>query len=1140
MNTQSNHFKSFLMSKNYTKGKLLLPVLMAGVATTAALAVQPPQKVAEVRLPDSYASFFPSMSETKTPALTEKSMYRNPQMRISDASNIYGSLYYFQGSALQQGFYRINPSPAPTFMWADSYTAEWSMPMTGGWLRNGKLCGVNAMNFMGGLLAYGQVTIDFNTGKVESFTPLTVSAESVDNVYITTAYRDIDDCVYGYGHINDGNAYGFKRADADNIDTSAPVREVDFNEMCTAFCYNVQDDLFYGVTTGGEFVSVNADGVQTPIFALNIPNLSSTVTGMVYSPKDDAYIFNAYFKDRSSAIYSIDAKAKTCTKLYDCTSGEEYIFMVCTADNVDSDAPAKAIFSGSDFVGSSLDGSISYTVAGKTASGNPLSGSLDWKLYDNGVAVKSGTTTPGSTLKIDLAGLAKGKHTFALALGKDGKWSLPEVKSFWVGADNPNAPTNVKLTETTVTWDASTGSMHGGFVDESAITYTVTLNGEKIAETSELSCTVTLPQGQPYKSYTAKVTATAEGMSSEPAESNYINYGDPLTIPAEGSLHFRPEEYEFTMFEAIDIDGKTDSEGNTRNWHFSETMGFPSFASGADGDDMLIFPPIRFDNTQKAYSFQMEAGLISDIDDTGTIEVLIGKEPTVEAMTRTVIKPTQLHYMRGVIMTEFFSVSEAGTYYLAVRTKTNDVAFHISDMDIALTNRDADVPQTVGDLEATAGANGALKANVTFTMPSQTVNGKTIDADTELTATVISREFVIDKPFDGEVYYTKTVTGKPGEVINTEIETKQNYNTIGVSCSLDNRSGVEATTNLYTGVVKPYTVQNLKATVSEDNMSAHLTWTPPVRGGQEGAIGDSFFYSAWYYADGWQFLDGVGYDVCEVTIPLEAGAPQNSYILGVMAMNAAGQSDYIAQTGVVIGTPYDLPMVETLATGEPDCWPIAIQRPSADYDGTYWMADDPATVSPLFANNTGIAYIGYIGQEGVSSAKSRLSLPKFSTVGRKDVKMSLTYWGGNYGAQFSLLSNVYGAEAPSAIGSFPMGAKGWVTNSLDLPAELNDLQWVELLLDTTFPNNNTFALFSGYSITGVSGIEGVGADGEGRIYTANSMLNILGMAGEALTVTDLQGRVIISEPNLGDIAGYLLAPGTYIVKAGAKTVKVII
>ena len=180
-------------------------------------------------------------------------------------------------------------------------------------------------------------------------------------------------------------------------------------------------------------------------------------------------------------------------------------------------------------------------------------------------------------------------------------------------------------------------------------------------------------------------------------------------------------------------------------------MGFPSFASGADGIDLLVFPPIMFDNTEKAYQFQMEAGLISDIDNTGTIEILIGREPNLQAMTRVVIPPTRLYHMRGVIMTDYFSVPEAGTYYIGVLTHTNKVAFHISDMDIMLTSRDADVPMTVSaTLRRPRGENGALTATVSFTMPSQTVGGKEIDANSEITATVTSREFVLDKPYEGE------------------------------------------------------------------------------------------------------------------------------------------------------------------------------------------------------------------------------------------------------------------------------------------------------------------------------------------------------------------------------------------------------
>jgi len=1128
------------MNMNHVKDSMLALVLLA-VPAASAIAATPPRKGQAVKLPQSYSRFLPSEAAGSNALTTEKPMFRNPAMKLSESSGIYGSLYYFTGTSLQQGFYRINPTPAPTFMWTDEYTADWSMPMSGGWIRNGKLCGLNSIKFMGGLLGYGQVVLDLNTGKVESFKQLTVSAEDYsNNIYITTAYRDLDDRVYGYGNIGDGSIYSFKSADAEDIDTTVPLQEVDFSEVCTALCYNIHDDLFYGVTTGGDFVSVDAKGEQTTIMHLDIPNLSSTVTGIVYSPTDDAYIFNAYMKGNTSAMYSIDAGRKTCTKLYDCTSGEEYMFMVCTVDNVSPDAPGKSSFVSSGFSGADLSGSVTFSIAGKTAGGGAVSGELDYKLYVDGTVAKTGTTRPGANLEIQISDLTNGMHTFALITGKDDKWSLPVVTKFWIGADYPNPPTDVVLTENSVSWTASSGSRNGGYVDSSAIMYTVSLNGNKIAETSDLSCPVTLPTGKPYTSYTATVTASVMGMQSEPAVSNYVNYGDPLTVPAEGSLHFRPEEYEFSLFQAIDIDGETDSEGNPRNWHFSETMGFPSFASGADGDDMLVFPPINFDNTRKAYSFQMEAGLIRDIDDTGTIEVLIGKEPNVESMTRTVIPATRLYHMRGVIMTEFFSVPEPGTYYLAVRTHSNQVAFHISDMDIAITDREADVPQSVSGLTATPGENGALKAHVKFTMPRETVSGKTIDPEAELTATVVSREYIINKPFEGKVYYTKTVTGKPGQTIDTDIDTKQNKNTIGVSCSYENRTGVEATTDIYTGLVKPYTVQNLKATASSDNMSAHLTWTPPVEGGEPGPIGDSFYYSAWFYNDGWQFLDGVGYDVCEVDIPVEDGAPQNAYILGIMAMNDAGQSDYIAQTAAVVGTPYTLPMNETMATGEPDYWPLMIQRPDESYLGVDWTIDDPAVISALFANSSGIANIGYIGQEGVKSAKGRLSLPKFSTVGQTDVKISLTYWGGVYSTQFTLLSNVYGSDAPSAIGSFPKDNKGWVTNTLELPAELNGLKWVELLLDSTFPDVNTFAIFSSYSITGVSGIEGVEAGGEGCIYAANGMVNILGMGGKQLTITDLSGRVVLSVPELGDIAGYALAPGAYIVTTGNKSQKILL
>lgn len=1122
------------------KKKWLLPLMITGAAISSQGAPAPVKSEA-VPLPENYTRFFPALDGTAgpvSPSLQTQPAFRSPTMKLTSNSDVYGYLYYFTGNKLDQGFYRINPTPGPTHLWTDSYTADWSMSMTGGWLRNGKLCGINTMIFMGGMLGYGQIEVDIKTGEILDFRQLTVASDDFTNIYLSTAYRDLNDRVYGYGNAKDDTAYAFKSAPADNIDESEVVKEIPYEEMCVGLCYNVQDDMFYGVTTEGKFVSVSPEGEQTVIMPLNIRDFVPTVTGLVYSPRDNAYIYNAYLDGRKSAMYAIDPDAKTCTKLYDNLSGEEYTYMVCTADNASEEAPARVTAGNIDFKQASPDGSVSFTMPGRTAADQPLAGTLDWKIYVDGVVVKTGTATAGSPVTADLQGIANGMRTFAIAAGKDGKWSVPVTVRKWIGSDYPKAPSNVTLSTDKATWDAPVESEHGGYVDFNAITYTVSLNGEKIAETAATECAVTLPTDNPYTSYQVQVTAKADNKVSEPAMSNFITYGAPLEVPETGSLHFRPEEEETPMFQFVDIDGKLDSEGNPRNWHFSTTMGFPSFASGADGEDLLIFPPIKFDNTSKAYRYEMEAGLIQDIDTTGTIEVLIGKEPTIESMTKVIIPPTHLMRMGGVIMTEFFSVPEPGTYYIGVLTHTNKVAMHISDMDIKLTDRSADVPETVSELTAKADPTGKCKAIATFRMPEKTLSGAAIPADTELTATITSRKYVPYKPYEGEVKATATVKGRPGEVVTGEVESWQGYNTIGVSVSMNEATGVEATTWLYTGLVRPYTVNNFKAEVSEDNMSIRLSWDPPTEGEEAGIIGDSFLYTVWYYNSGWTFLADAGWDTNSYTVELDASNPQTILNVGVMAYNEAGQSDHIASASSMVGTPYTLPMNETLKNGDETYSPIAILRPDDSYNDTYWMVSDPADLHALFANESGWAYIGYVGTAGATSGKSRISLPKFSTDGKSDVKVTLNYWGGPYEASYKLLSDVYGSNGPEEVGTYPNG-DGWISNTLSLPAKLNGLKWVQLMIDSYYPDSNSFAMISGYSISGASGVEGVDADGE-KIFATPGMIHVAGLAGEALVISDLSGRVVASRAELDDLCGFAVAPGTYVVKAGKVSRKLIV
>lgn len=1087
------------------------------------------------RLPEGYASFF---RETAAPAMTSLPApppFATPPLKAEAASGIYGYLFYFNGSNLQQGLYSIAPSTGATYLWSDYYTSN-SMPMMSGWLRNGTLNGLNAMSLMGGYLFYGQVEVDLLTGDVINWIQLR-NDNDVSNMYLTNAYRILDDRIYGYGPTADGYSYAFKTADADNIDTTEILKEVDIEEVCTALCYNVQDDMFYGVSYTGKFVKIDTKGNQTELFDLGITNLKSTISGIVYSASEKAYIFNAYMKNNSSAMYSIDPVAKKATKLMNCSSGQEYIFMVTTEVNADSDAPAKAVLDSYSFEKDALDGTATFSVADKTVGGDALSGQLNWKLLVDGESLTTGTTMAGTKQTITIPTVANGMHTFAFAAASDGNYSEPTVFTIWVGSDYPKAPENVMLTESDLTWDAVTEGVHGGYVDATALKYEITLNGEKVATTASTSCRITLPEGEPFTTYTAKVRAIADNKPSEDGVSNIITYGQPLEVAS--GLHFTPTEEQIGLFTFVDLDGKVDSEGNPRNWHYSTTMGFPSFASGADGDDLLIFPPVNLSNTEHAYRFKMEAGLISDIDKTGTLEVIMGRKPELESMTQVIVPERQFMYMAPDIIVEYFGVKEPGTYYIGIRAKSNNVAFHVSDIDIQTSTVSNSVPSQPSELNCTAAPDGVKKATVTFIMPDKTVTGVAIDANTELTAKIVARKFIPYKPSEGEEAGTTIVKGKPGETVTATVDTHQGHNTIGVSCAQDGNYGAEAIMSpLYTGLYKPYRVENFKGEVSEDNMTLKLSWTPPVESGEleEGLpIGDTFYYTVWYYDSGWSHLANVGWDILNYDVELPADAAQNLYNIGVMALNDAGQSDYISYSGWILGPPYKLPMNETFAEGDTEYWPIMTVRPDNSYQGTDWTLEDPAMISEQFANRSGIALVGYIGQDGITSAKARLGLPKFSTEDSKVASFTLSYWGGPNEAPMSLYAETFGSATPVKIATFPTG-KGWMTNTVTIPAEFLGKKWMQLLIDAEFSSPNNFAIIDSYSIAGPSLIEGIGA--EGSIFAAGGMIHVAGFAGQPLTITDMSGRNIAECKELQDVNGFAVAPGVYIVKAGSTVRKV--
>lgn len=1138
----------------------LLTIVAGGLLAIQASASPLPAEDRGVKAPKSYTDFFPSSSnkvlpesksggiellEPQAKPVKAPRLNFNKRRAASDASSsIYGYLYYSRNNSLESGFYNIDVATGRnTLNWIDYYT-DWGMVMTNGWLRDGKICGMNSFTFMGGILSYNYVELDLNTGEALTLIPLTLDANDYTNVYLTMAYRELDDMVYGYGYCDDGESNAFNCAPYNDIDGSRTIKKVGIEDVCIALCYNIQDDLLYGVTTGGNFVSIDFEGNQTFIFNVGLSNLRDAVTGMVFNPDDGTFTWNAYFQNNTSGMYRIDPKAKTATKISDCPYGEEYIFMVNTEGYAADVAPGIPVIESLDFSGISTSGTMTAVLPTTTHSGETLSGNLNWQLYIDGNLSAEGSAQSGSSIEAALNNVPSGMHVFALMASKDGYRSEPAIVKKWIGADSPKAPANVVLTDSQVTWSAVSEGVHGGYVDAEAVSYTVYLNDIKLGETDGTSLNAVYPEGKPYQTYNAYVIASSNGVDSEAGVSNPFNYGDALRI--EPSIHYRPEEWELPLFTILNADGLKDNEGNDITWHYFEDMAFPAFSSGYDGDDWLFFPPMLFDNVENAYCYIMEAGLVHDSDTRGRISVYIGKEATPEAMTQTILPPHQCEHMRGDDIKEYFAVNEPGVYYIGVHAISHNVAFHISDMDISVTDISAEVPVSVSNLNAVADPDGKLQATVTFTMPELTSKGEAIPEDANLTATVSSFIHTTGSTERGEMVDAQTVSGKPGSQQTVVIGTAQNDNLITVAAAINGKYGAEASTLLYTGLVRPYIVQDLKAEVSEDNMSMHLTWNPPVEGEEDGAIGDTFYYTIWYYNNSWEFGDFVGWDVTEYTYTLPEGSEQQWIRLGIMALNDAGQSYHVTSVTEVIGTPYTLPIVETFPDYYEEYEPIMVQRPTPEYEHTYWYVDDPADIlSKDFANESGVAYIGFVSSENpdvvIKNAKSRLSLPKFSTRNLDEISFTLEYFGGlhnKYAAKFHLLANGYGIT-PVNVADFPKG-EGWISHSVILPETFSNRDWVELLLDADYADDQEFAMFSGYSVASGSGKGSLTADTEGRVSASHGMLHVVGFPGQPLVVSDLAGRIVIMRDRLDLQNGFMLSPGIYMVKAGNKSFKIVI
>lgn len=568
----------------------------------------------------------------------------------------------------------------------------------------------------------------------------------------------------------------------------------------------------------------------------------------------------------------------------------------------------------------------------------------------------------------------------------------------------------------------------------------------------------------------------------------------------------------------IDANGDTDATGSPvyNRWIFWDAFGFPVYwAQSPKGvaDDWLIFPAISFPDADKIYKLSIDAAA-SNTGAMESMEVRIGTSPTVEAMSQVVMsEPVVEWYANDQLKTfsETFAIPEAGTYYVAIRCTSNPATawrLRAKNLKVEATAENALYPVKIDDLTAAADEQDNLKMNVTFTLPTKAVNGSNLPADKDLTA-------VVSTSSD-----SRTVTGKPGDKKTVKLQGRSGVNNVSVEVITANGESSVTTTTVQCGEDYPK-APVVKSTVSDDNYSMRLEWEPVTEGESGGNIfPQNIVYDVVIYneeSESWVYMEE-GLTDCFFEASVPPGTALGYVDLGVVSRNSRGMCEQATNVSELLGTPYTLPLDETLEGSQYHYTGLDIHKPTAEYDAVFG-AGNPGDLNSQFANSKGAALMAYKGSNSVS--RGRIVLPKFSTVGVPNVQIILPIYLFNNAPEMTVYAKTNSGEEVTVATVDLNAYSGWGSLVYDLPAELLDKQCVSVGIDMKFTNANQLFIMEGYTVkvgaekdmavTDISVLPTVIVPGEKTTITATVMNN--GKNSVAVptlkgTVTNIRGKQI--------------------------------
>lgn len=483
------------------------------------------------------------------------------------------------------------------------------------------------------------------------------------------------------------------------------------------------------------------DGTPTTIWAESISSTAYTAYSQKFSvPATGTYRLALYVEGKmpdSSNIYVNGFKV------------EETIITPAAVTEATATAAAEG----------ALSATVAWTNPSTTNAGGELT-SLDRVEVMRGeeLIATVEAPAPGSVSEItDAAIAAPGVYTYTITpyMGTTAGESVT-VATAWVGIDTPKAPANVAVAITpegrTVSFDAVTEGINGGYIPAADVVYTIARDGAVIAEGIAATTYTDTEAGLPYNVYAYTVAASLpEAEAGQPSAAVEVKFGTALELPYTPDLTSSPEAALWTMTNSIE--GKGSWKPNTakgalvNDTYSGVAWAFTPPFHGARGTMSVSFRATCY---RAAYPETVEVYLCNAADSTATV-------PTAEdKIFLGQVETTSAAY--APVTTFEANIADPGTYYVAF---VNSAQMTCTLTEPSLLQTYLDPNQTTGIASAATGTT-LLAYNREAAILSATANGTITVTATDGTVVATTEAATLSTAQLGEGLYIATLTTADG------------------------------------------------------------------------------------------------------------------------------------------------------------------------------------------------------------------------------------------------------------------------------------------------------------------------------------------------------------------------------------------